>query len=138
MGAAAKTATPALTNVDVTVPALPSADYTTANEMKPVVIKIMQEAYVGGITQMTNGDIKKQLDRVKQSTGGWKDGDLEDVDPAPGIHVPLVAIKYPLPLREMRTAGDVTTDPGQLQDLHPVPVASASTACWARDQAAGR
>ena len=101
---------PALTNVDVTLPALPSADHTTANEMKPVVIKIMQEAYIGGITQMTNGDIKKQLDRVKQAAGGWKDGDLEDVDPAPGIQYRWWRT-LSVALREMRTAGDVTTDP---------------------------
>ena len=64
--------TPSLANVDVTLPALPAADITTPNEMKPVVIKIMQQAYIGGITQMTNGDIKKQMDLYKQSAGGWE------------------------------------------------------------------
>lgn len=89
---------------------LPSAEYTSADEMKPVVIKIMQEAYLGGVDQMTNGTIKKQLDRVKQASGGWKDGDLEDIDPRPGIQ-PRWWRTLTVALKEMRAAGDVTTDP---------------------------
>ena len=103
--------TPALATVETNAAlALPSTSYTTSDEMKPVVIEIMQQAYIGGVDQMTNGTIKKQLDRVKQSSGGWKDGDLEDVDPRPGIQ-PRWWQTLSVALREMRAAGDVTTDP---------------------------
>ena len=102
---------PALATVETNAAlALPSTSYTTSDEMKPVVIEIMQQAYIGGVDQMTNGTIKKQLDRVKQSSGGWKDGDLEDVDPRPGIQ-PRWWQTLSVALREMRAAGDVTTDP---------------------------
>ena len=101
---------PALASVDVTTPALPSADYTSADEMKPVVIKIMQEAYLGGVEQVTNGTIKKQLDRVKAATGGWKDGDMEDMSPRPGIQ-PRWWTTLSMALKEMRAAGDLITDP---------------------------
>ena len=103
--------TPSLANVEVTPQlALPSGDYTTADEMKPTVIKIMQEAYLGGVEQITNGTIKKQLDRVKQANGGWKDGDLEDTDPKPGIQ-PRWHKTLSLALKEMRSAGEITNDP---------------------------
>lgn len=105
--------TPALVSVDVhTAAALPAAteDITTADEMKPVVIKIMQEAYLGGVDQMTNGTIKKQLDRVKQANGGWKNGDMEDVDPRPGIQ-PRWWKTLSVALKEMKDAGDVASDP---------------------------
>lgn len=100
---------PSLTNVDVTLPALPSADYTTAAEMKPVVIKIMQQAYLNGIEQLTNGTIKKQLDRVKQASGGWKDGDLEDTDPKPGIQ-PRWHKTLSMALFELRQSGEISND----------------------------
>jgi hypothetical protein len=100
---------PALASVDITTPALPSADYTSADEMKPVVIKIMQEAYLGGVEQVTNGTIKKQLDRVKQATGGWKDGDMEDTDPKPGIQ-PRWHKTLSLALKEMRQSGEIAND----------------------------
>ena len=87
--------------------ALPSADVTAPDEMKPVIIRIMQEAYLGGVDEMTNGTIKKQLDRIKQASGGWKDGDVEDCSPAPGIQ-PLWWKTLSVALREMRSAGEVT------------------------------
>lgn len=103
--------TPTLATIPTrAVNALPAADITTADEMKPVVIKIMQEAYLGGVDQMTNGTIKKQLDRVKQASGGWKDGDVADCSDAPGIQ-PLWWRTLSQALREMRAAGEVTTDP---------------------------
>jgi len=101
--------TPALASVDVQ-PALPVADITTADEMKPVIIEIMQAAYLGGVEQLTNGTIKKQLDRVKQANGGWKDADVEDVSPAPGIQCRWWGTLSQA-LKEMRHAGEVINDP---------------------------
>ena len=45
----------------------------------------MQNAYIGGITEVTNGTIKKQINTFKLANGGWKDADLQDNDPAFGI-----------------------------------------------------
>ena len=78
----------------------------------------MQEAYLGGIEQITNGTIKKQLDRVKQATGGWKDGDIEDTDPKPGIQ-PRWHKTLSLALKEMRQSGEISNDSVKLADLHP-------------------
>lgn len=102
--------TPALASVNVTPALPPTADFTTADEMKPVVIKIMQEAYLGGVEQLTNGTIKKQLDRVKQANGGWKNADLEDVSPAAGIQCRWWGTLSQA-LKEMRHAGEVVNDP---------------------------
>ena len=101
--------TPSLANVEAPL-SLPAADCTSPDEMKPVVIKIMQEAYLGGVEQVTNGTIKKQLDRVKAATGGWKDGDMEDMSPRPGIQ-PRWWTTLSMALKEMRAAGDLITDP---------------------------
>ena len=100
---------PSLVNIDVAVGALPPADITPADEMKPVVIKIMQEAYLGGIEQVTNGTIKKQLDRVKQAAGGWKDGDMVDTSPRAGIQ-PRWHKTLSHALKEMRQAGEIAND----------------------------
>ena len=103
--------TPTLATIPTSaIGALPPGDITTADEMKPVVIEIMQQAYLGGVDQMTNGTIKKQLDRVKQASGGWKDGDVADCSDAPGIQ-PLWWRTLSQALREMRAAGEVATDP---------------------------
>jgi hypothetical protein len=110
--------------------ALPAADITTADEMKPVIVTIMQEAYLGGIDQMTNGTIKKQLDRVKQASGGWKDGDVVDCSDAPGIQ-PLWWRTLSQALREMRASGEVRTDPVNYRTYslgaHLVPALPAGT-----------
>lgn len=85
------------------------ADRTSAADMKPIVIRIMQNAYVGGITEVTNGTIKKQLNTYVLANGGWKDGDLHDNDPAPGIQ-PLWWATLSQALNEMRQAGDISND----------------------------
>ena len=86
-----------------------SISITSANDMKPVVIRIMQNAYLGGVTQMTNGDIKKAMNRHVMGNGGWKDGDLADNDPAPGIQ-PLWWSTLSRALIEMRKEGDISND----------------------------
>ena len=90
---------------------LPAAhvDFTTAAEMKPLVIKVMQNAYLGGITEVTNGTIKKQLNTYKLANGGWKDADLQDNDPKPGIQ-PLWWSTLSQALSELRQSGDISND----------------------------
>ena len=44
---------------DLATAALP-ADYTTAAELKPLVIKVMQNAYIGGITEVTTARLKSR------------------------------------------------------------------------------
>ena len=85
------------------------ANYTTASELKPLVIKVMQNAYIGGITEVTNGTIKKQLNAFKMANGGWKDADLQDSDPKPGIQ-PLWWSTLSQALSELRQSGDISND----------------------------
>ena len=85
------------------------ADYTTAAELKPLVIKVMQNAYIGGITEVTNGTIKKQINTFKLANGGWKDADLQDNDPKPGIQ-PLWWSTLSQALSELRQSGDISND----------------------------
>ena len=84
-------------------------DYTTAAEMKPLVIKVMQNAYLGGINEVTNGTIKKQLNTYKLAHGGWKDADLQDNDPKPGVQ-PLWWSTLSQALSELRQSGDISND----------------------------
>lgn len=84
-------------------------DYTTASELKPLVIKVMQNAYLGGITEVTNGTIKKQINTYKLANGGWKDADLQDNDPKPGIQ-PLWWSTLSQALSELRQSGDISND----------------------------
>ena len=84
-------------------------DFTTAAEMKPLVIKVMQNAYLGGISEVTNGTIKKQLNTYKIANGGWKDADLQDNDPKPGIQ-PLWWSTLSQALSELRQSGDISND----------------------------
>ena len=84
-------------------------DFTTAAEMKPLVIKVMQNAYLGGISEVTNGTIKKQLNTYKVANGGWKDADLQDNDPKPGIQ-PLWWSTLSQALSELRQSGDISND----------------------------
>lgn len=84
-------------------------DFTTAAELKPLVIKVMQNAYIGGITEVTNGTIKKQVNTFKLANGGWKDADLQDNDPAPGIQ-PLWWSTLSQALSELRQSGDISND----------------------------
>ena len=86
------------------------AEFTTAEQMKPVIIKIMQNAYIGGISEITNGTIKKQLNTYKLANGGWLNGDLQDTDPKPGIQ-PLWWSTLSQALNELRKAGDISNDP---------------------------
>lgn len=88
----------------------PSVEITSANDMKPVVIRIMQNAYLGGVTEMTNGDIKKAMNRHVMANGGWKDADVVDNHPAPGIQ-PLWWSTLSQALVEMRKEGDISNDP---------------------------
>lgn len=85
------------------------AEYTTAAELKPLVIKVMQNAYLGGITEVTNGTIKKQVNTYKLANGGWKDADLQDNDPKPGIQ-PLWWSTLSQALSELRQSGDISND----------------------------
>lgn len=84
-------------------------DFTTAAELKPLVIKVMQNAYLGGITEVTNGTIKKQINTFKLASGGWKDADLQDNDPKPGIQ-PLWWSTLSQALSELRQSGDISND----------------------------
>ena len=85
------------------------ADYTTAAELKPLVIEVMKNAYIGGISEVTNGTIKKQLNSFKLANGGWKDADLVDNDPKPGIQ-PLWWSTLSQALSELRQSGDISND----------------------------
>ena len=67
------------------IAALPSADSHTPEELIPYVIKIMQQAYLGGVLEVTTGTIQKQLNSYMIANDRWRAGDLEDVDPRPGI-----------------------------------------------------
>lgn len=84
-------------------------DYTSAAEMKPLVLKIMQNAYLGGVIEVTNGTIKKQMNTYVMANGGWKDGDLHDNDPAPGLQ-PLWWQTLSQALSELRQSGDIAND----------------------------
>jgi hypothetical protein len=94
--------------------ATPSFDdpinFTTAEELKPVVIEIMQQCYLGGVVEVTNGTIKKAINTRVLSKGGWKDGDLQDSDPKPGVQ-PLWHKTLSQALYELRQTGDVSNDP---------------------------
>jgi hypothetical protein len=85
-------------------------NFTTAEEMKPVVIEILQQCYLGGVVEVTNGTIKKAINSHVLSNGGWKDGDLQDSDPKPGIQ-PLWHKTLSQALFEMRQTGDISNDP---------------------------
>ena len=101
-------------------------DFTTAAELKPLVIKVMQNAYIGGITEVTNGMIKKQINTYKLANGGWKDADLQDNDPA---RHPTVVVEHPEP-SAVRTA-PVRRHQQRLPrmaDVHPGPAAPADVA----------
>lgn len=89
----------------------PSAhlDYTTAATLKPLVIKIMQQAYLGGVIEITNGTLKKALNTYMLANGGWKDADLQDNDPKPGVQ-PLWWATLSQALFELRQQGDVSND----------------------------
>ncbi len=84
-------------------------DYTTAATLKPLVIKIMQQAYLGGVVEITNGTLKKALNTYMLANGGWKDADLQDNDPKPGIQ-PLWWSTLSCALYELRQQGDVSND----------------------------
>jgi hypothetical protein len=84
-------------------------DYTTAATLKPLVIKIMQQAYLGGVVEITNGTLKKALNTYMLANGGWKDADLQDNDPKPGIQ-PLWWSTLSCALYELRQTGDVSND----------------------------
>ena len=89
----------------------PSAhlDYTTAATLKPLVIRIMQQAYLGGVVEITNGTLKKALNTYMLTNGGWKDADLQDNDPKPGVQ-PLWWSTLSQALFELRQQGDVSND----------------------------
>lgn len=84
--------------------------YTKPCEMRPIVVEIMQAAYIAGIFEITNGTIQKQLDAKINSQGGWKPADLEDLDPGPRIRVRWKQTLSTC-LLEMRHAGDIVNDP---------------------------
>ena len=92
-------------------PLAPSAhlDYTSAATMKPIVIKIMQQAYIGGVVEITNGTLKKALNTYMLANGGWTDADLQDNDPKPGVQ-PLWWSTLSQALYELRQTGDVSND----------------------------
>lgn len=85
-------------------------NYTTADEMKPIIIRVMQQAYLAGVVEITNGVIKKAMNTYMLANGGWKDGDLQDNNPAPGIQ-PLWWSTLSSALYELRQTGDVSNDP---------------------------
>lgn len=87
-----------------------SSNFTSALELQPIVIKIMQNAYLGGVMEVTTGTIQKQLNQYMLAHGGWKDGDLEDVDPRPGIQHRWKKT-LSVALKDMRDSGDISNDP---------------------------
>ena len=89
-----------------------AAEYTTAEAMKPIVIKVMQQAYLAGVTEITNGTIKKALNTIMLANGGWKDADLRDNDPKPGVQ-PLWWSTLSQALYELRQTGDISNDARQ-------------------------
>ena len=93
------------------IAALPTQiSYTTADEMKPIIIRIMQQAYLAGVEEITNGVIKKAMNAHMLANGGWKDGDLQDNSPRPGIQ-PLWWSTVTNALFELRQTGDISNDP---------------------------
>jgi hypothetical protein len=111
----------------------PSAhlDYTTAATIKPIVIKIMQQAYIGGVVEITNGTLKKALNTYMLANQGWKDADLQDNDPKPGIQ-PLWWSTLSQALYELRQTGDVSNDPKAWRTYslapHHIPLLNGSQA----------
>lgn len=103
-----ETSSPMLAQTTATLASVP--DFTTASQMSPIVIRIMQQAYMAGVTEITNGTIKKALDQYMQKNGGWRDADLRDNNPAPGIQ-PLWWSTLSRCLQELKAAGEVSSDP---------------------------
>ena len=105
-------------------------NYTTADEMKPIIIRVMQQAYLAGVVEITNGVIKKALNTYMLANGGWKDGDLQDNNPAPGIQ-PLWWSTLSSALFELRQTGDISNDPQAWRTYalapHHLPQLSAAT-----------
>ena len=106
-------------------------NYTTADEMKPIIIRVMQQAYLAGVVEITNGVIKKALNTyMVNQGGGWKDGDLQDNHPAPGIQ-PLWWSTLSSALFELRQTGDISNDPQAWRTYalapHNLPQLSAAT-----------
>jgi len=95
----------------VTLPSSVSVNYTTADELRPFVIKVMQDAYANGQKTMTNREIQKAIDRIQQSCNGWKDGDVEDTDSRqPGIQERWKRTLSQT-LASMRTSNDISNSP---------------------------
>ena len=100
----------ALPACDATATLSAQVNHTTADEMKPIIIRVMQQAYLAGVVEITNGVIKKAMNTYMLANGGWKDGDLQDNHPAPGIQ-PLWWSTLSSALYELRQTGDVSNDP---------------------------
>jgi hypothetical protein len=101
------TATPAA------LPSMASGiQYTKPQEMRPLVILILQDAYLAGFPEVTTGGIQKQLEARMSAEGGWKCGDMEDVDRGSKVRLRWKQTLSAC-LMEMRHSGDIENDPAQ-------------------------
>ena len=96
-------------NAQRALPASVQVDYTTSDQLRPIVIEVMQSAYANGVTEMTTRSIQKGVNRIQEHRNAWTDADLEDVDTRPGIqHRWKRTLSQAL--KEMRDSGDIRND----------------------------
>ena len=77
---------------------------TTTARLKPFMIKVMENAYIGGITEVTNA-IKKQINTFV-ANGGWKDADLRTTIRAIRHPTVVVGTRKRVELRRRATSND--------------------------------
>jgi hypothetical protein len=82
------------------------SEVTSHAELRAMIVEIMQHSYLSGVAEVTVFTIMKQLEILVDRRGGWRDGDLEDVDPGPNVRERWRA-NVSSCLRQMRNAGEM-------------------------------
>ena len=86
----------------------PSVAITTANDMKPSSHPNHAKRLPGRRDRDDQRRHQKTMNRHVMANGGWKDGDVVDNDPAPGIQPRWSTLSQALV--EMRKEGDISND----------------------------